>query len=150
MSMLRVAGVDETGQPRGFRTDEIGRPEVVHKWGTAEIAVTADTQLRDTSAVWTDRIDVSQFATISLRVYNSHDQPINVVFGKDTGDDNTTYLKNYGGSTLGFTIPADSGVRMITAEEFPFLQYLKNVKLRLAANAAPESGKVSISVIGKY
>ena len=148
--MLKVAGVDENGQPKGIRTDLNGRTEIAHKWEADEVSVFSETQIRDTSAVWSDRVNVSKYATISLRVQNTHDQPVGVIFGVDTGANSTTYLKNYGGSTLGFTIPASSDVRLITPEEFPFLQYIKNIRIRCSCSTAPTAGSLSVTIVGKY
>lgn len=150
MSMLKVAGVDGNGQAKAFRIDGTGRTEIAHTWAAEEISVLDSVQIRDTEAAWTDRVNISGFATVSLRVRNSLDQPVAIVFGVDTGESNTTYLKNYGGSNLGFTIPSGSGIRLITPEEFPFLQYLKNIRIRYSCSTAPESGSLSIDIVGRY
>lgn len=150
MSMLKVAGVDENGQPKGIKTNSNGKPEIVHEWAADEISVFSGNQIRDTNAVWSSRVDVSKYATISLRVQNTHDQPVDVIFGMDTGANNTTYLKNYGGSNLGFTIPASSDARLITPEEFPFLQYIKNIRIRCSCSTAPTAGSLSVTIVGKY
>lgn len=149
MSMLRVAGTDGTGLPKSFRTDTDGRAEVTHKWVADEIAVVSGVQIRETGGVWSNRVYVGEYATISLRVFNSQDQPVSIIFGRDDLTNNTTYLKNYGGTNIGFTIPANSGARMITPEEFPFLQYLKNVKVRYECSSAPTTGALYITIIGK-
>lgn len=149
MSMLKVAGTNADGIPKSFRTDPDGRAEVTHKWITDEIQFVSNVQIRGTEGAWSDRVDVGEYATISLRVYNSHDQPVTIIFGRDYAAESTTYLKNYGGSNIGFTIPADSGSRMITPEEFPFLQYLKNVKVRYECSTAPTSGALYMTIVGK-
>ena len=149
MSMLRVAGTDENGLPKSFRTDADGRPEVTHKWVADEIQVVSSVQIRGTESAWSGRVNVGEYATISLRVGNSHDQPASIIFSRDDGSNNTTYLKNYGGTNIGFTIPANSGLRMITPEEFPFLQYIKNVKVRYECSTAPTTGSLSIIIVGK-
>lgn len=149
MSMLKVAGTDENGLSKSFRTDADGRPEVTHKWVADEIAIVSGVQIRETGGVWSNRVNVGEYATISLRVFNSQDQPVSIIFGRDDLTDNTTYLKNYGGSNIGFTIPANSGLRMITPEEFPFLQYIKNVKVRYECSTAPTTGSLSIIIVGK-
>jgi hypothetical protein len=147
--MLKVAGNNENGSPRAFLTDDAGRTVTVRKWTADEIAAVENLQIRTTDASWSNRVDVSGFSTISLRVSNAHDQPVSLIFGMDVGEDNTVYLKNYGGTNLGFTIPANSGVRMITPEEFPFLQYLKYVKVRCSCGTAPTSGYLTITIIGR-
>lgn len=149
MSMLKVAGTDENGLPKSFRTDADGRQEVTHKWVTDEISVLSDVQIRGTEAGWSNRVNVGEYATISLRVVNSHDQPVSIIFGKDYDTNNTSYLKNYGGSNISFTIPANSGFRMITPEEFPFLQYLENVRVRYACSKAPTTGTLYMTIVGK-
>ena len=149
MSMLKVAGTDVNGLPKSFRTDADGRQEVTHKWVTDEIFIVSDVQIRETGGAWSDRVNVGEYATISLRVYNSHDQPVSVIFGRDYFTESTTYHKNSGGSNIGFTIPANSGLRMITPEEFPFLQYLENVKVRYECSTAPTSGALYMTIVGK-
>lgn len=149
MSMLKVAGTNADGIPKSFRTDPDGRAEVTHKWITDEIQFVSNVQIRGTEGAWSDRVDVGEYATISLRVYNSHDQPVTIIFGRDYAAESTTYLKNYGGSNIGFTIPADSSSRMITPEEFPFLQYLENVKVRYECSTAPTSGALYMTIVGK-
>ena len=149
MSMLKVAGTNADGVPKSFRTDSDGRAEVTHKWVTDEIQFVSGVQIRETGGAWSDRLNVREYATISLRVYNSHDQPVSIIFGRDYSTESTTYLKNYGGSNIGFTVPADSGSRMITPEEFPFLQYLENVKVRYECSTAPTAGALYITIVGK-
>ena len=150
MSMLKVAGINENEQPMSFKVDNAGRLQVVHQWQSEEIFIFNQTQIRDTANNWSSRIDVSKFATISLRIGNTHNQPITCVFARDTGAVNTTYLKNYGGSNLGFTIPANSDMRLITPEEFPFLQYLQNIRIGAKCSNAPESGYLTIILVGRY
>lgn len=149
MNMLKVAGNNENGQPRAFLTDDAGRAVVVRKLESKEIRIVDSVEIRSTDANWSDRVDVSEFAFVSLRIGNSLDQPVNIIFGLDTGNDNTSYMKNYGGTNLGFTIPANSGARMVTPEEFPFLQYLEHIKLRYSCGTEPTEGKLSIAIVGR-
>ena len=149
MSMLKVAGSNANGQAKAFLTDDAGRTVTVRKWTAEETVLVDGIQIRTTDATWSERLDVSGYASVSLRVSNSHDQAVSVIFGLDTGADNTTYLKNYGGANLSFTIPASSGVRLITPEEFPFLQYLKHIKVRCSCETAPTSGGLTITVVGR-
>lgn len=149
MSMLKVAGTNADGIPKSFRTDNDGKIVVKHEWITEEIQIVSGLELRDTTNVWSDRLDVGEYATISLRVNNTHNKPVSVIFGRDYSSTSTVYLKNYGGSNIGFTIPADSGSRMITPEEFPFLQYIHNIKLNCKCSEAPTEGSLYITVVGK-
>ena len=150
MSMLKIAGVDSNGQATAFKLDSEGRSEVVRTWSAEAVPVFANEEIRATDAVWSSRVDVAKYATLSLRVWNGLDQPVSISFGVDTGSDSITIMKNYGGSNLGFTIPVGSGVKMITPEEFPFLQYLQKIKVRAACSTAPTSGSLSISIVGRY
>lgn len=151
MSMLKVAGTNANNAPKSLRTDDEGKLVVRHEWVTEETALVSGLEIRDTVDHWSDRLDLGKYATVSLRVYNSHNKPVSIIFGRDYSSESTTYLKNYGGATLGFTIPASSGSRMVTPEEFPFLQYLHNIKLRCACpDEAPSSGSLYIAIVGKY
>ena len=150
MSMLKVAGSNANNAPKSLRTDDDGKLIVRHEWIVEEIALVDALQIRDTVEHWCDRLDLSKYATFSLRVYNSHDKPVSIIFGRDYSSESTVYLKNFGGATLGFTIPASSGSRMVTPEEFPFLQYLHSIKLRSACSTAPTNGGLYITVVGKY
>ena len=150
MSMLKVAGSNANNAPKSLRTDDDGKLIVRHEWVVEEIPLVNALQIRDTVDHWSDRLDLSKYATVSLRIYNSHDKPVSIIFGRDYSTESTGYLKNYGGATLGFTIPASSGSRMVTPEEFPFLQYLHGIKLRSACSTAPTNGGLYITVVGKY
>lgn len=150
MSMLKVAGSNANNAPKSLRTDDDGKLIVRHEWVVEEIPLVNGLQIRDTVEHWSDRLDLSKYATVSLRVYNSHNQPVSIIFGRDYSSESTAYLKNFGGATLGFTIPASSGSRMVTPEEFPFLQYLHSIKLRSACSTAPSAGGLYITVVGKY
>lgn len=150
MSMLKVAGSNANNAPKSLRTDDDGKLIVRHEWVVEEIPLINTLQIRDTVEHWSDRLDLSKYATVSLRVYNSLDQPVSIIFGRDYSSESTAYLKNFGGATLGFTIPASSGSRMVTPEEFPFLQYLHGIKLRSACSTPPTAGGLYITVVGKY
>ncbi len=150
-NMLRVAGTRENGQAIGFKTDDVGRISITHKRSAECVTIFNRIELRDGNAVWSDKVDISHFALCSLRISNTHNQPVNFIFAYDAlNTDTTTYLKNYGGSNLGFTVPANSGVRLITPEEFPFLQYLQNIKIRIQCPDAPDSGYLTVIVAGRY
>lgn len=152
MALFKIAGRNDSGNASSFSLNDSGEAKVQHQWKFERISlINSQTSIRSTDDIWTDTIDVSKFATFSLRISSSLDQPVAVNFGYDGSSTNTSYLKNYGGSNIGFTIPSDFvGVRMITPEDIPNLQYIGKIRLKLQCSTAPTSGSVSISIFGKY
>lgn len=150
MGLLAVAGKNDSGNASAFSVNDLGEVKIQHEWKYDSFLIVDSEEIRSTDAVWSTGYDVSKYATLSLRIYSNLDQPVSLIFSSDANASNTTYMKNYGGSNLGFTIPDDSGTRMITPEEFPFLQYLVNMRIRMSCSTAPTSGHISIRVIGKY
>lgn len=150
MKLLSIAGKKDSGVASPFSLNNNGDVKAQRTWGIEEVTIFDALQIRETGANWASRISVGKYGTISLRISNTLDQPVVINIGSDFGDDNTTYQKNFGGANLGFVIPSGSGARMITPEEFPWLQYLQYAKLRASCDTAPTSGSVTIKLIGKY
>lgn len=149
MSMLKIAGVNDGNEARGIKTDENGLVKTRHIWETDQIYLFNDQEIRSTSAIWSDTIDVSEYAIVSLRVYNNMNKPATIRFGSDLTPSNTSYLYDKDGTSLSLNINNDSKIEMITPEDFPALHYLKRIRIRASCEESPTSGSLTVIVFGR-
>lgn len=150
MSMMKVAGKNPSGNAAAFAVNANGNQLVEHAWVTEEILAADSVEIRDTSVHTTSRYDVGEYGLLSLRVYSSLDQPLNIQILKDTEANNTTYMYSSTGGALIISLPASDGkIRIVTPDDLPYLPYLHHLRFRLTCSTAPTTGFVKITIVGR-
>ena len=149
MSMIKIAGITDNGNPVGLRVDDDGNIQVEHTWEADRIDVFRDLAITDTAAKWSDPIDISRYAIVSLRIHNSLDQPVTMQFGADTTDTTTAYLYDKNGSNIRLVANNDNKIEILTPEDLPVLHYLKHIRLRAQCDTAPTTGTLTVVIVGR-
>lgn len=150
MSMLKIAGNDSNGVARALRTNENGNAQIEHVWKIEEIPVFSSLSIRDTSAHWSPRIDLSGYAIVSMRIKNTLDSSVRLQCAVDIGgSDSTEYLYSATNSNLNLTLETSTNMKLLTPDEYPWLQYLHYLKFRASCDSAPNSGSLTVTVVGR-
>ena len=95
-----------------------------------------------------DAIDVSDCALFSLRIANQTSSEVTFTFKSDVTY-NDISLKNADGQDYSITVPADKRFMMITPDDYPFLQWIRNLRLSIKFNTAVSSGTLTVYLVKK-
>lgn len=135
---------------RVIQLNEDGALLVNNVWDGNLVEI-ANEEIRNTTAIPIPQkgFDVSNYAINSLRIDNTLDQSVNITFYQDDVSSNAQLLKDYTGQQIGFTVPANTKGIIVTADDFPVLNYLIKIKLYLKCTTSPTSGSIIIKVVGR-
>lgn len=147
--MMKIAGKTNDSTVAGVKVTTEGNIEDVRKWHYEYVNILNAAEIRDTSAVVVDGGNVEDYGLISLRVINTLDQPIRIQFYTDSTRTGGSSTLNVDGKTYTKVVQNVSGVEILTANEIPFLNHLRYIKLRVTATTAPTSGNLTIFLCKK-
>ena len=102
----------------------------------------------DTESHTQDSVDVSDCALFSLRIANQTSSEVTFTFRSDVTA-NDVPLKNADGQDYSITVPADKRFMMITPDDYPFLQWIRSLRLGIKFNTAVSSGTLTVYLVKK-
>lgn len=149
-AMMKVCGKSPSNTAKAFAVDANGVALYKHVWET-EVTKVVNTQVSDALAhtypETSTNINVGDFALISLKVRNRHNQSVTITIN-DAGNG----ILNSTGDRYQLVVPAESQV-LITADDFPCLNVLDGFQIKYQYSVAPtdatSSDKLEIWVIKK-
>ena len=95
-----------------------------------------------------DAVDVSDCALFSLRIENQTSSEVTFTFRSDVTS-NDVALKNADGQDYSITVPADKRFMMITPDDYPYLQWMRKLRLSIAFKTAVSSGTLTVYLVKK-
>jgi len=151
-NVLKIGGKDPSSNVKAVSVDANGRVKSTRYWDSSIHTLIDSAQIRENNPVVstaTDSFDASEYGFVSLRIRNSHDAALSVMFYEDAGISGDTWMTRLDGSYISFTVPANTQRVIVTPEDVPEINYLKYLKLRVSAKTTPTEGSVTIQAITK-
>ena len=152
MSMMKIAGKTSGNKAVAVACEDNGNIKINREWKQVFTTIINNLEVRGTTVISTANeeqcFDCSPYAFVSLRVKNSLDADIQINFYEDEWKTTSDWLKNLDGSYITLSIPK-GGFYFITPEDFPFLKYCKNLKMRIQPTSSATSGSLTIKAVGK-
>lgn len=155
MSMMRVAGKGADDNAYGIRTDNNGFLIIKKQWApTVELnAATASFDEGDTDPVALLGIaEIGKYGLSSLRIANSTGVSVTISLYADRSDNDVSWLYDLEGNLISIIIPAESHLYVVTPDDWPILNYVDWLNLRITPNSAVVSSdnpRVRVSVVGR-
>ena len=146
---LPVCGKNPSDLATPVEVTANGELKNVHIWETNKTALLSAEEIRNTTAVVTNVVDVSDYAITSLRVYNSLDANVVINFYEDATNGMGYWLADKDNLPVGITLAHGTYYMAITPDDIPQLNYLSKIKLRVAAATTPTEGSLTIYVVSK-
>ena len=153
MSAIKFCGKDYDGNAKAVQVDNDGVTQVARVWKN-EVVTIFDQELRNTNGIYTTLLDVSNYAFVSLRFKNTlvagtGNVKVSVVFLPDVDTSGNTWLQDENG-TIACTVGGGQyDVTMITPDDYPVLNYLTKLRLRVEAKEVPTDGRLLIQAVCK-
>lgn len=154
LSFAKVVINNADGVALPFAVSSEGKILTSHVWKTDVIDITGDQQIRDTNnhsfpATTDSAIDVSGYAILSLRIYNSTNKKFVIGLYADYRDNLGAWMSNAEGTEVAIVVNKESGISMITPDDMPELNYIKYLRIYVRALEEPTSGTLNIKLMGK-
>lgn len=129
--------------------DRSSRKEIeeMSTWSNTVETLVSQMEIRDANYHAAGSIDISQYAFVSLRIGNSLGVPCTMNFYDDRISTSSTWMSRPDGSFVSVNIPV--GTSIITADDFKELPYMKFLRPIITPSAAPESGTITIQIVGR-
>jgi len=129
--------------------DRSSRKEIeeMSTWSNTVETLVSQMEIRDANYHAAGSIDISQYAFVSLRIGNALGVPCTMNFYDDRISTSSTWMSRPDGSFVSVNIPA--GTSIITADDFKELPYMKFLRPIITPSAAPESGTITIQIVGR-
>lgn len=107
-----------------------------------KVTIMGGMDIRETNRYWDVLLDFSMLKNTVLKVSNTTDQQLRVIFLiKDVGP-----LKNYDGTNVQFTIAADTTDLLVTPDNMPALKYpfkeTITLQIQPVSGTAPARGQI--------
>lgn len=136
---------------KGVSVDENGVIKVKHIWETdlINIANAESVEYGAPLMLPSEKLDVSEYAFVSLRVASTVNAPIYIRFISDLSKSSTTWLTKSDGEDYVITIPVADKTRVLTPDDIPFLSCLRYLQIRVSTATQSASGTVSVDVMLK-
>lgn len=147
--MMRVAGRTSGGVAVPMSADDNGRINTNRHWNTELISLYTG-GVTNTDEIRAEKIDMSEYPIISIRITNRTGVPILITPLIDLYNNNNSYeLKDIDGSSLAVEIPYSNHYCIMYPANTPWLNYVKYLRLKFAATATPtvESPTVEITAV---
>ena len=157
MNIIPVGGKTPSNTAAAVAVNANGKLDTVKTWSNDYVALTVNGSAwitPGTTAKYTENLDVSECAMISLLISNtakdssSNAVPVTFSLTRTDNESGTDLLRDMDGNYITFTVGA-TGYTMITPEDVPALKYLKNLRLRIKTDTAVSSGQVNIKAFLK-
>ena len=141
-------------QAKPIEATATGELKTIHVWESTVKDICYSQQIRDTSAHnypadGVNRVDISEYAITSFRIVNGLDQPVTIRFYTDASAPTSlgTWLADKNGNAYAITIPTGTNQIIITPDDFPVLNYLRGIRVRVNCDTAPTSGTFAMYAI---
>jgi len=149
MSVMQIAGKSPENTAKGIAvtTDGKVKTEGTRKIsGNSEVVINANPTTAD--AIYTERLDFSQYGVVSLRIYNltGVGLTLKVVqdFAVSTGL--TAQMRDASGAAITMSV-ANSQYVIITPDDLPCLAYLHKPIFAIIPDSAPTQGNITMRVV---
>lgn len=107
-------------------------------------------KLPDKTRTTTTRYDIGDAAAVSLRFTNTTNNSFTIYFYADQVTSSDFLLYDINGNPVSYKIVKSvTRTQILTPEDAPILQWLKNIKLRVDFDEVPKSGNLKIEVVIK-
>ena len=143
--LLKVAGKSTSGLAKPISLTDDGHAVVVRKWNSMVEVLYPETEVRNDSYKIIRSENIKDYGLISLRVNNQLGVNIKLLFLNEydyTAE--TRMIMRDAVSGNYHEIEIGQGYTIITAEEFPFLNYLETLCFQFKAVTSPSSGTIKI------
>lgn len=153
MSGIKFFGKDQDGNAKAVKVNNDGIVQVARVWENG-VNTIFEQEIRDTNGRYTNLIDVSEYAFVSLRikntlVANTDKVKVSFVFLPDVDTSGNTWLQDENG-TIECTVGGGGyDITMITPDDYPVLNYLTKLRLRVEAKEIPTDGSLIIQAVCK-
>ena len=121
--------------------------EEMSTWSNTVETLVSQMEIRDANYHAAGSIDISKYAFVSLRISNDLSVPCTMNFYDDRNSTSSMWMSRPDGSFVSVNIPA--GVSIITADDFKELPYMKLLRPIITPASAPESGTITIQIVGR-
>lgn len=139
--MMKICGKTPDGVAQAVAVSKKGAINIKRIWETQNNHLVHSYITHDTPVV-SDAYDVSEWGFVSLRILNStiekigndlhiYTKPVRVTFYGDRTTDDGNYVKDMNGNNIEIFAPSGTEIT-ITPEELPVLNYLQNIRVKLA------------------
>ena len=155
--MMRICGKNPDGNASAIRVDADGNARIKRIWETAEQTVcelirNSDALVESTGEYvkYSGVLDVSDWGMVSLRIANNLSVPASIHFQSDYTYSSEKLATNIDGDDVTFTVQPNTET-IVTPDDLPVLNYLRYIKIRLAAKntQASDEGKTVTAIIIK-
>jgi len=138
MNVTPIGGKSPASKLIGIAVDTAGNVITKKIWSNDSQVIYSGTY-DDTTEHIQDAVDVSDCGAFSLRFANTTDATVTITFGSDVTSNNIA-LKNTDGVDYSITIAANKRFMMATPDDYPFLQWIRNLRLVIKFNTVPTPG----------
>ena len=147
MNVIPFGAKSPTNTVVGVSADSNGNIITKKNWENP-VSVIFTGVYNDTVSHTQDGVDVSDCALFSLRIANQTSSEVTLTFRSDVTSNDVT-LKDVNGQDYFITVPADKRFMMITPDDYPFLQWIRNLRLSIKFNTAASSGTLTVYLVKK-
>lgn len=145
--MMRIAGRTSGGVAVPMSADDNGRINTNRHWNTELISLYVGA-VTNTDEIRAEKIDMSEYPIISIRITNRTGVPILITPLVDLYNTNNGYeLKDIDGSSLAVEIPSSNHFCIMHPGNTPWLNYVKYLRLKFAATETPTENSPSVEII---
>ena len=147
MNVTPIGGKSPSSTLVGIAVDAYGVTKTKKEWENPVETIFEGTY-EDTVVHTQTGVAVSDCGLFSLRVANTTDSTVNLTFRSDVTS-NDVALKNPEGTNYEINVAQDSRFMMITPDDYPFMQWIRNLRLGIKFNAVPTTGTLTIYLVKK-
>ena len=145
--VMKIGGKTPSNTVKGVAVNADGKLDTVKTWEMPIIELFSE-ELSDTDEHLAQNLDLSIYPLVSLRIRNRTGatvsvQPLIDLYNNTNGNS----LKFINGDAIVFQVPSDNQYYMITPDDFPWLNYIKYLRLRLKATSTPTGDTPLLSVM---
>lgn len=145
----RTSTLPDASDYKASFIDRVARKEIIEMstWSNTIETLVSQLEIRDSSYHAAGSVDISEYAFVSIRVGNSLGVPCTMNFYDDRIPTSTTWMSRPDGSYVSVNVPAGSCI--ITADDLKELPYFKYLRPIITPASAPESGVITIQIVGR-
>lgn len=140
MNVTPIGGKSPASTLIGIAVDAAGNVITKKIWSnTSQVIFTGI--FEDTTTHYIDgETDVSDCGAFSLRIANTTDAAATITFASDVTANNVA-LKGTDGVDYSIPVAANKRFMMATPDDYPFLQWIRNVRLIIKFETIPTAGE---------
>lgn len=147
MNVTPFAGKSPSSTVVGVSVDADGNMITKKVWENPVTTIYEGTY-SDTSNHTQDAVDVSDCGLFSLRVANTTNSAVTFTFASDVTS-NAVAMKNAGGVDYSISVVANKRFIMLTPDDYPFMQWVRNLRLIIKFETVPTTGTLTVYLVKK-